>query len=396
VPIYEKRSTLAVDAAAAFAWYTRPGAFDRLAPPWVHLRVLARHGGIADGSRLTMEIRRGPIKVRWESLHRGYVEGVQFQDVQVAGPFKRWVHTHRVEPSGDDHATLIDHVDYALPLGPLGALASGFVERRVLDRIFAFRHRRIAADLTRHTSIGKGRRLRLVLTGRTGFFLTQLAAFLGTGGHFVHLFPTSEDVRTVPTHLAWGPRAVPDFAALEQADAVVHVGLHALTTLLASLDERRSRAQTVVALPTVATAEQPPVTEEELQRAMAGTHRRVVIPVTPGFLSAWPLLDGMVPTEALTPSVDGPLVGLDDLLGATYFAVCNDAVRGIVDVTTPREGATAAVPARVARWVPEVRVLQLRAPEPPKMRLTDFGFEPLNPTLADTITAEMGWPSTEH
>ena len=393
MPIYEKRSTLPTTAPVLFAWHTRPGAFERLAPPWEHMRVLARYGGIADGSRVTLELRRGPMKVRWEALHRDFVEGVQFKYEQVAGPFKRWIHTHRVEPA-DGGATLIDVVDYALPLGPLGALAGGVMAKRLFDRLFDFRHRRIATDLVRHQTIGQGRRLRLVLTGRTGFVLTQLAAFLSTGGHLVHVFPSAEEVNVRPTVPSWGPTAVPDFAALEQADAVVHMGLAALPALLASLDERRSRARTVVALPTLAVPGSAAITYEELEKAIAGTSRRVVVLLTPGVLAAWPSLEGSVPPASVSPSVDGPLIGLDDLIGATYFAVCDDGVAGVVDVTLPRPAATAAVPREVARWVTELRVLRLLSPEAKSAApLTRFGFTPGSPNLASAILAEIGWPT---
>ena len=362
MPIYEKRSVIDTPAPALFAWHTRPGAFERLAPPWEHLRIVSRHGGISDGSRVTLELRRGPIKTRWEALHRDFIEGQQFTDVQVAGPFKRWEHTHRVEPVGDAKATLVDHVEYALPFGPLGAVAGGPFARRMMDRLFAFRHRRIASDLGRHLAIGQGRRLRIVLTGRTGWVLTQLAAFLGTGGHVVRLFPTSEDPRTQPSEAAWGPTLVPDFAALEQADAVIHMGLGDLSGLLTALDERGSRARTVIALPTLALPSAAPVTTEALEGAIAGSTRRVAVLLTPGVLAAWPALEGSVPRDALSPSVDGPLVGVDDLIGATYFALCDDSIRGLLDVTLPRAGATAALPSAVARWVDELRVLKLLSP----------------------------------
>jgi len=394
VPIYEKRSVIDTPAPALFAWHTRPGAFERLAPPWEHLRIVSRHGGIADGSRVTLELRRGPIKTRWEALHRDFVDGKQFTDVQVAGPFKRWEHIHRVEPVDDTKATLIDHVEYALPFGPLGAVAGATIARRMMDRLFAFRHRRIATDLGRHLALGKGRRLRIVLTGRTGWILTQLAAFLGTGGHVVRLFPTSEDPRTQPLEAAWGPTLVPDFAALEQADAVIHMGLGDLPGLLTALDERGSRARTVIALPTLALPTATPVSLEALKEAIARSTRRVAVLLTPAVLAAWPAVEGSVPRDALSPSVDGALVGVDDLIGATYFALCDDSVRGLLDVTLPRAGATAALPSAVARWVDELRVLKLLSPEaasaPP---ITSVGFTPLNPTLADTILAEIGWPA---
>ena len=111
-------------------------------------------------------------------------------------------------------------------------------------------------------------------------------------------------------------------------------------------------------------------------------------------LAAWPALEGSVPRDALSPSVDGALVGMDDLIGATYFALCNDSISGLLDVTLPRAGATAALPSAVARWVDELRVLKHLSPDAPSARhITEFGFVPLNPTLADTILAEIGWPS---
>ena len=156
MPIYEKLFVIDTPAPALFAWHTRPGAFERLAPPWEHLRIVSRHGGIADGSRVTLELRRGPLKTRWEALHRDFIEGQQFTDVQVAGPFKRWEHTHRVEPVADDRAT----PDRSRRLrvaardrwAPSLAASSA---RRMMDRLFAFRHRRIAADLGRHAAIGE-------------------------------------------------------------------------------------------------------------------------------------------------------------------------------------------------------------------------------------------------
>jgi ligand-binding SRPBCC domain-containing protein len=393
VPIYEKQSVIDTPAPVLFAWHTRPGAFERLAPPWEHLRIVSRHGGIADGSRLTLELRYGPIKTRWESLHRDFVDGQQFTDVQVAGPFKRWEHTHRIEPVGGAQARLTDHVEYAMPFGPLGAVAGGPIARRMMERLFTFRHRRIATDLSRHLAVGQGRRLRLVLTGRTGWVLTQLAAFLGTGGHVVRLFPTSEDPRTQPSEAAWGPTLVPDFAALEQADAVIHMGLGDLHGLLAALDERGSRARTVIALPTLALPSAAPVTSEALEQAIATSTRRVAVLLTAGVLAAWPALEGSVPRDALSPSVDGALVGVDDLIGATYFALCDDSVRGLFDVTLPRAGASAALPPEVARWLDELRVLRHFSPAASSARhITEVGFAPLNPTLAATVLAEIGWP----
>jgi ligand-binding SRPBCC domain-containing protein len=63
--------------------------------------------------------------------------------VQLKGPYQLWRHTHEFEETAD--GTLVrDHVEYALPLGPLGQLAHALVVKRDLERIFAYRRGAIA------------------------------------------------------------------------------------------------------------------------------------------------------------------------------------------------------------------------------------------------------------
>ena len=45
MPLHEARSAMPVSREELFAWHSRPGAFDRLAPPWETLRVIERGGG---------------------------------------------------------------------------------------------------------------------------------------------------------------------------------------------------------------------------------------------------------------------------------------------------------------------------------------------------------------
>src|SRR5690606_4882416 len=49
MPTFEYGSTLDATPAAVWAWHLRPGALERLTPPWERVQVLRRSGGIADG-----------------------------------------------------------------------------------------------------------------------------------------------------------------------------------------------------------------------------------------------------------------------------------------------------------------------------------------------------------
>jgi len=180
------KSRIAASVAEVFDWHARPGALERLIPPWEDVRVIERRGGLEDGSRTIISLRKGPLRVRWTAQHRDYVEGRQFIDEQVEGPFAFWVHAHRFLPEGEDACVIEDEIDYRLPFGALGQWLGGSRVRRDLERSFPFRHRRVADDVARHSVYRDRRRLKIAIAGASGLIGTQLSAFLKTGGHRVY------------------------------------------------------------------------------------------------------------------------------------------------------------------------------------------------------------------
>ena len=98
--VFTHRSIIRCDAAEVFAWHERPEALPSLAPSRRFVRIEERSGGLRDGGRVTLSIGVGPFRVRWEAHHYGYVQGRQFCDEQIRGPFTLWRHVHRFEPCG--------------------------------------------------------------------------------------------------------------------------------------------------------------------------------------------------------------------------------------------------------------------------------------------------------
>lgn len=202
-----------------FDWHARPGAFERLVPPWQTIEVVATDGHIRDGAVLEMRIKNGPVGITWEAHHEAYREGEQFRDVQKRGPFKEWVHTHRFEESGAG-SRLVDDVTFRLPLAPVSEWFGGWLAKRELDRMFAFRHRRTETDLMRHAAYRDSEPLTVAITGASGLIGTALSAFLTTGGHTVR--PVTR--RKSEEGIYWKPsEGEIDAAAFEGVDAVVHL-----------------------------------------------------------------------------------------------------------------------------------------------------------------------------
>jgi len=126
-------------AAEVFAFFERPDAFELLSPPWASVEVLEQKGTIRNGDGKTLQIALGPLKQKWQLEHCDYKQGEQFKDVQVAGPFRAWAHTHRVEPVSENACLVVDDIEYQMPGGMLGRMVGGGYMERELAKLFTYR-----------------------------------------------------------------------------------------------------------------------------------------------------------------------------------------------------------------------------------------------------------------
>lgn len=220
---FRRSVSLPVSVETLFAWHERPGAFQRLSPPWDQAKVVEHMGGIRDGARVVLEVPTGPIKTRWVIEHRDYQKNRQFRDIMQEGPFARFDHTHSFFADSATTSTLEDHIEYELPLGPIGDLAGGWYAGRTLDQVFRYRHALLKGDITRHAQFADRPPMRIAVTGASGFIGSQLCAFLTTGGHTVLRIGRgafNPGVIDVPWNPATGTL---DAKLLEGVDAVVHL-----------------------------------------------------------------------------------------------------------------------------------------------------------------------------
>ena len=57
--VFERRTRLDAPAEEVYGWHARPGALERLSPPWDPPLVESRSGGIADeGARVVLRVGR--------------------------------------------------------------------------------------------------------------------------------------------------------------------------------------------------------------------------------------------------------------------------------------------------------------------------------------------------
>ena len=217
---YVRTVDLPVSSKEAFAWHERPGALDRLIPPWETVRVISRERGIGPGARTKLRQNLGPIPVTWLAEHREYDPPRHFRDVQLEGPFADWDHVHSFRDIAGG-SVLEDRISYELPGGRLGRWLGARYTESQIDRMFRYRHRVTVDDLRAHARFSGRKTMRVAVTGATGLVGSALVPFLTSGGHDV--YPV---VRREPgeREIGWDPaNGKLNAADLEGFDAVVHL-----------------------------------------------------------------------------------------------------------------------------------------------------------------------------
>ncbi len=140
IHLLERSQRVEVPIKRAFDFYVDARNLEPMTPPWLHFKVTTPGEPVLrQGARLDYQLRLHGVPVRWQTRIEVWEPPERFVDVQAKGPYSLWEHTHLFEKDGDDATLIRDRVRYAIPLGPLGALAHRLFVRRDLERIFDYR-----------------------------------------------------------------------------------------------------------------------------------------------------------------------------------------------------------------------------------------------------------------
>lgn len=185
MPIYNHTATFPFSRQTVWDWHARPGAVRRIMPDWEGIRPI-EVGGITDGAVTSFRMSIGIVPQRWVAKHHSYIEGEQFCDDMVKGPFGRWNHTHKFVDNGSNEMQIHDQIDWKLPFHFFTRIGAPIMVMPRVNQMFKHRSRRILADLKRQEMFKDSPRKRILISGSTGLIGTQLGAFLETDGHDVH------------------------------------------------------------------------------------------------------------------------------------------------------------------------------------------------------------------
>lgn len=374
---FSHKSTFPVDQNSLFNWHTRPGAFERLTPPWVKLLSVKGSNSIEEGARVKIRVKEGFITTNWSIRHRLYKKGSLFSDILEKGPFCSWHHEHKFSSKSEDSSSLEDLIEYKPFGGVFAGRALGGLINSKLKSLFRYRHELLALDLERFSDTTPQK---ILISGGTGLIGRALSILLKTQGHEVVLLSRTPG----EGRIVWNPQYQEiDPAQLEGFDVVFHLagegimgrwteakkkriyesrilGTRLLCKTLAGLEKK---PKVLVSVSGISAsygkgflAEVGAAWEAETRPASdAGI--RVFIPRVSVVLSpAGGALKSMLPLFKL--GLGGRIssgeqhmswIAMDDLVDILYTAVLNESYVGPVDIVAPEVPTNAAFTIELAQ-----------------------------------------------
>lgn len=175
---------LPVSVSEAFAWHTYPGAFERQIPPWTKIKILEKNGTIHDGDTIKIQYSFSFFSFLMKMKHQNYLEDKYFESVQQEGPFKSFIHRRSFDAVDQYTSKITDTISFESSYKFWTKFLGHAFLADEIENFFSYGQRTVLNDLKLHSKYSK-RKLKIMVTGSSGFVGRELVAFLTSGGHTV-------------------------------------------------------------------------------------------------------------------------------------------------------------------------------------------------------------------
>jgi ligand-binding SRPBCC domain-containing protein len=138
-----------------FAIFENPYNLAKITPPELGFQVVSKEKvEMRCHAEIEYRIKWLGFPMYWKTLITRYERPFIFEDEQVKGPYTLWRHRHTFLATAGG-TKVGDHVDYVLPLGPLGRAAHGLMVGKQLKKIFVHRQDQLSKLLGGGTILTK-------------------------------------------------------------------------------------------------------------------------------------------------------------------------------------------------------------------------------------------------
>ncbi|MDX2116434.1 MAG: SRPBCC family protein [Planctomycetota bacterium] len=141
-----------------FPFFENPENLEAITPPLLNFRIVTpRPIEMRKGALIDYRLKIRGVPTGWRTLISEYDPPHRFEDRQVRGPYRTWIHLHTFE-AVEGGTLMRDIVRYELPRVPGSSIVHRLLVRPDLEKIFEYRRGAIERLLVGGGGTGKAAR----------------------------------------------------------------------------------------------------------------------------------------------------------------------------------------------------------------------------------------------
>jgi ligand-binding SRPBCC domain-containing protein len=141
--VFKASSMIARPRDDVFDFFSQAENLGRITPPELQFEILTKTPiELRKGTLIDYRLRLNGIPMKWRTEITVWNPPYEFEDTQLSGPYKQWIHRHRFTEDDPDTTLMEDEVRYRLPLEPLGDIVQFLIAGQI-EKIFRYREQTI-------------------------------------------------------------------------------------------------------------------------------------------------------------------------------------------------------------------------------------------------------------
>jgi len=139
---FEKEIYIDLAVPEVFDFFSRAENLEKVTPRQLQFQILTPLPiDMKAGSIIDYKLKVHHIPVSWQTEISEWNPPHRFTDIQVKGPYRKWIHQHIFEKSGNG-TRMKDLLEYAIPGGFLSSIINQVLVRKDIESIFIYREKR--------------------------------------------------------------------------------------------------------------------------------------------------------------------------------------------------------------------------------------------------------------
>ena len=139
--ILTKETLITQNINTVFDFFSKAENLNRITPPELGFNILTSLPlEMKKGTVIEYRIKLNGIPFNWKSEITKWEPPYCFEDTQIKGPYKIWIHEHRFKEAGEN-TLMTDTVKYLSPGGFLEFIPHNLIVRKKVEAIFEYREK---------------------------------------------------------------------------------------------------------------------------------------------------------------------------------------------------------------------------------------------------------------